>query len=108
MRLKSILPKFLIGIIWRLKRKLPLERVLREACTNTIKHAGSINVSIHILQKNKELILNYYDNGIGFNDKTKGNGIRNMEKRIKEYGGNIVFSSKNSKGTLISINLPIN
>ncbi len=91
-----------------LKKKTALERVLREASANTIKHAGSTHVSIQVLQKNKELILEYYDNGIGFNDKTKGNGIRNMEKRIKEYGGDIVFSSKNSKGTLIIINLPIN
>ena len=45
------------------------------------------------------------DNGIGFNIETidLGNGLSNMEKRVKEIGGALKISSKQKQGTTIQI-----
>ena len=50
------------------------------------------------------------DNGIGFSVKEKqewGNGLRNMNQRMKDIGGNFHISSDQNQGTLIRLTFPV-
>jgi len=80
---------------------------LKEALHNIVKHsqASSVNIRITI---SHQLTITIQDDGIGFNTgkiKPFSNGLTNMEKRMKEVGGNI--SIKNEKGTTIHLSAPL-
>lgn len=88
-----------------------LFRVINELINNTLKHASAKNIDITIINKNQLLILQYHDDGIGFNLKEKleeendGMGLYNIMSRINTLNGNIDFQSKAGKGVNIEIKL---
>ncbi|MEX1382544.1 tetratricopeptide repeat protein [Lutibacter sp.] len=80
-------------------------RVFQEAINNAIKYAEASKINI-IISENKETIkFEITDNGKGFNINTieLGNGLENMERRIKEIGGGITINSEPNRGTSIKI-----
>ena len=76
---------------------------------NVIKHsrASQINIVIDIQDESLKIIIS--DNGIGYNEtfSKKGNGIKNMIKRIEEIKGTLKLSNMNGKGTHIEMVVPI-
>jgi signal transduction histidine kinase/ligand-binding sensor domain-containing protein len=80
---------------------------VKEALHNIVKHAAASTVSIKI---NTDTILGIKitDNGIGFDRNhipSFGNGLSNMEKRIKEIGGS--FKITGVKGTEVQLFVPL-
>ena len=85
-------------------------RVLTEAINNTLKHAEASIITIEIKKEENKIHTSYSDNGIGFDiEKTleakKGQGLYNMQNRIKTLAGNIEIISNENKG--ININFEI-
>lgn len=80
-------------------------RTIQEAVNNAIKHAHAKNISIEISRVSKLIQITISDDGIGFdeNQTSKGNGLLNMEKRIEEIKGTIVFGKNENGGTQIDI-----
>ena len=62
---------------------------VKEALTNILKHADATTVSINITVNNSnQITIVITDNGKGItNANILGNGMRIMEKRMKEIGG---------------------
>lgn len=87
-----------------------LYRIAQEALNNVLKHANATEVSI-VIDCQKELIFSISDNGIGFNadilDQTDGTGFVNIANRVKAMGGTLDISSQPSKGTSITIQVPL-
>ena len=79
-------------------------RTIQEAIHNSIKYADGSIISIAIQQINSNIHIVIKDNGKGFdeNEIEKGNGLKNMQKRIEEIGGNFLLES-NNEGTRIEI-----
>jgi signal transduction histidine kinase len=79
-------------------------RTIQEALNNAIKYANATVISINAKQLEKQLKIIIQDNGVGFDETTveKGNGLKNMQKRIEEIGGEFHLSSSN-EGTRIEI-----
>ncbi|MFT4016809.1 MAG: 7TM diverse intracellular signaling domain-containing protein [Agriterribacter sp.] len=81
---------------------------VKESLHNAIKHAAPsiVNIAFTITDK---LEINISDNGIGMEDVSfqslKGNGMRNMKKRMDYLGGNIHVN--NTNGTSILFSIPI-
>lgn len=77
---------------------------LKETLTNILKHAQATETAIIIsIIEGKTLSILIQDNGIGFSQKNSlGNGIRIMEKRMKEINGTFYIESTN-KGTIITL-----
>ncbi|MFT3751231.1 MAG: 7TM diverse intracellular signaling domain-containing protein [Agriterribacter sp.] len=79
---------------------------VKESLHNAIKHASPsiVNVTFTITDK---LDINISDNGIGMEDisfqSLKGNGMRNMKKRMDYLGGNIHVNNTNGTSVLFSI-----
>ena len=87
-------------------------RVVQEALTNIIKHAGARNVDIHIRYKNGKVYLTVQDDGKGFDLKEtgkarKGLGLSLMKERAHLAGGNLQIRSSSGGGTQIRLVVPL-
>jgi two-component system sensor histidine kinase DesK len=81
---------------------------IKEALNNAYKYSGADQLKLSFIQENKYLIINISDNGRGFKIETaSGNGLRNMERRMKESCGQFEISST-EKGTSIFLRLIYN
>jgi PAS domain S-box-containing protein len=103
------------GIYERIDQKLELIffRVISELINNTLKHAKATTILILLYKKEDTLVLNFKDDGIGFNvddiltDKNKGMGLKNIISRIKSINGKYYFNSSPNKGFTIRIEVRI-
>lgn len=81
---------------------------VKESLHNAIKHASpsEVNISFSITDT---LEINISDNGKGIEEisfqSLKGNGLRNMKKRMDYLGGNVKIN--NTNGTSILFSIPI-
>ncbi|MFN0049911.1 MAG: 7TM diverse intracellular signaling domain-containing protein [Cytophagales bacterium] len=87
-------------------------RILQELFNNLLKHsrAQSATVAIHIISD--VLIINFKDDGIGFDLKSKvitgtGNGVSGMKERVNILKGQISIESAINEGTSVVIHIPI-
>lgn len=82
--------------------------VLMELMTNMKKHSRATTVKIEFQQREKGIVINYHDNGVGFlQGISPGNGLRNTETRIKNISGNITFESNDKTGLKIKMSFPV-
>ncbi len=91
--------------------ELALYRISYELINNTLKHSVASLAQLSICTKDNEIILNYFDNGTGFearNIKTNTSGITNIRSRIELLGGVFILESGIGKGVNVTIKLPIN
>jgi len=89
--------------------KINLYRILQEALQNIIKHAQAKNVIISFDTDESKIIMKIKDDGVGFDckKKRKGIGMKNMTSRIKKLKGVFTVLSEPTKGTLLTIQIPI-
>ena len=90
-------------------------RTIQEALTNIGKHSQAKNVSIDIRQEDGEILFCIGDDGIGFDEEAmatkspeeKGLGLATMKGRAQMAGGILTINTKERKGTLITLSIPI-
>jgi signal transduction histidine kinase len=84
-----------------------LYRIVCELFQNTVKHASASNISLLIHFNENKLIIQYFDDGIGFDANDPGNiegmGISNMHSRLKALDGEISLKRILPKGMMTSI-----
>jgi signal transduction histidine kinase len=64
--------------------------VVKEALNNILKHSGGDKVEIKFEIKAHQFSITIHDNGKGIDESKRsefGNGLVNMEKRMKDIGG---------------------
>ncbi|MCK5916940.1 MAG: cache domain-containing protein [Cocleimonas sp.] len=92
--------------------EITLYRVVQESIHNIEKHAQARHVLINIKSKNHFVILNIYDDGIGFSltkiRKIAGIGLKNMRERVELLGGDFKLMSSPNKGTRITVEIEKN
>lgn len=91
-----------------------LYRITQETLNNIMKHAKAKKVSITLSnEKNKYISLTVIDDGKGFDmKKTKksrvgGNGLGNLQTRVRLLNGTIKIESEVGKGTSIFVKIPL-
>jgi len=98
------------------QKRIPeeLERVLyvviNEALNNCIKHAEATQINVQLIKENSLITVIIEDNGIGFDTghTTKGQGLRNMEIRVKEFlQGEFLIDSQPGSGTVMIIKVAL-
>lgn len=83
----------------------------KEALNNVLKHSRATEVSVELQYQNDwfEIIIN--DNGRGFmvNEAREldGNGLRNIQSRIAEIGGDVAISSEPNRGTRVTLRVKL-
>lgn len=109
-----------IGSDWRLSgplaetelsqpQALNLGRILREAVSNVIRHAGACNVEFGLALADGHLRVSVRDDGIGCDDSRlrAGRGLLNMETRAGKLGGRLVRRNAETGGCEIALELPL-
>lgn len=82
-----------------------------EALSNVIRHAGATRVTMTTHETPRTYTLEITDDGIGFDANqanSTGLGLRNIMRRARIHGGNVVIDSAPGRGTSIRISLPVN
>lgn len=84
-----------------------LRALIREAVSNTIKHAGARHVEVTIGLDADWLQLTVTDDGKGLpaQKASLGNGLGNMKVRVESFGGEMALES--GAGTRLSARIPV-
>ena len=89
---------------------LQILRILQEAITNTIKHAGARHIIIELAaSEDDETIVRVIDDGKGLSEPKRagGRGLLNMQRRARDIGARIEFAtSARNGGTCVTLCLP--
>jgi signal transduction histidine kinase len=91
------------------KQELNLYRILQEFLSNIAKHSKATLVEVQFISIENKLTITIEDNGIGFekNQKHKGIGLLNIQKRVDYLNGDIEISSAEGVGTFVVIVIPL-
>lgn len=96
--------------------------VIKEALTNTARHASASEVRLEIRADNKNITVIIIDNGVGCvkpcepaqegaggpgrDPGQTGNGLKNMRQRVEMLGGEFEFKSGKGLGTSVRASVP--
>lgn len=122
--LASLLDQFgeVTGIRCKLNIRLPEQRLpddieisvyrlVQEALTNVERHADATEIVLNIDYQGKLLLLNFADNGRGFESgadaASTGIGLRNMRERVELLGGTCQISSGPGEGVRLRVHIPL-
>ena len=87
---------------------LQILRILQEALTNVIKHAGATSVAIEAQMIDPQLArFRVADNGAGFDpaSATASRGLGNMQQRAQRLGAQLQLTS-GASGTDLTLTVP--
>ena len=84
-------------------------RIVQEALTNVVKHAGASRVDVVVEGGRDRLELRVSDDGKGFDPgaSTSGFGPLGMRERVDLLGGTIAIEPQERRGTTIRVTLPL-
>ncbi|MDX2188514.1 MAG: histidine kinase [Bacteroidota bacterium] len=89
--------------------EIAIYRIIQEFINNSIKHGKASIIQIELKANDNELQIYLNDNGIGFDIHDfpfRGMGLKNIESRVKSFGGKIKMDSKKNVGTTYFIIIP--
>jgi signal transduction histidine kinase len=94
--------------------KVVIYRILQESLNNIAKHSHADHVGILFEKKDGAITLSIKDNGRGFDAGAafvpkrprSGFGMFSMKKRAELSGGNLVITSAQGRGTVVSASWP--
>jgi signal transduction histidine kinase len=86
-------------------------RIVQEALTNVLKHAGDARVSVLVKYEPGALGLEIVDDGRGVNGRSEstgrgGHGLLGMRERVAVYGGSLEAGPRRGGGFRVAVRLP--
>jgi signal transduction histidine kinase len=88
-------------------------RVVQEALTNTIKHAGAAHAEVTVRYEPWELVVEVEDDGTGAEPDSDGlgatgggHGLVGMRERVQVYGGKLQAGARRGGGYAVRARLP--
>jgi signal transduction histidine kinase len=80
--------------------------VLREALTNTARHAHATTADVELAATTNRVTLGVRDNGTGIGDTTRRSGLANLRHRAEHHGGDLTVDS-GPDGTRLIWSVPL-
>jgi signal transduction histidine kinase/uncharacterized protein YoaH (UPF0181 family) len=98
-----------VGAVGRLAEPVEVAAyyVVSEALTNATKHADASAVWVAIGERDDSLCMSIRDDGVGGADPARGSGLIGLRDRTEALGGSLQVTSPAGKGTLITVQLPL-
>jgi len=91
--------------------EIMIYRVIQEMINNTLKHAKATRISFTVSRTEKEIRMEYGDNGTGFDEEKlphgKNLGLSGIRSRVEYLGGTVELKSEKGKGTVYTIFIPL-
>lgn len=84
-------------------------RAIQEALTNCVRHAQAHSITVSVTSHEDGLNVFVTDDGVGFTPagRRDGLGLRGLEERVRELDGDMTITSVESRGTTITVHLPL-
>ncbi len=89
-------------------------RIIQEALTNTIKHAGPSTASVLVRYSSDEIRVTIADDGNGMaaalethRKQSKGHGLLGMRERVALYGGSLAVGPRQGGGFEVRARIPL-
>ena len=76
--------------------------VLREALSNTVRHANASTVDVQITRTDQLLTVEVTDNGDGIGHPARSSGLTNMRRRAAAHGGTLHLHTPPGGGTRLT------
>ena len=97
--------------------EIVLLRAVQEALANVRKHAGASRVIVTLSYVGDLVLLDVQDDGLGFDGAVDaagqglpdagGYGLRTMQERCQQLGGQLSVESERGQGTTVALSIPI-
>lgn len=83
-------------------------RVLQEALTNAVRHAGASRIDVRLAAAAGAVVLSVVDDGAGFaaGPASEGMGLMGMRERARSQAGSLRVESAPGGGTRVVLMLP--
>ena len=82
-------------------------RIVQEALTNTIKHAGLVPARVTVAYRPDDVVLEIADEGPGHADHSEtGQGLAGMRERVRLLRGELEASTANGRGFVVRARIP--
>jgi signal transduction histidine kinase len=86
-------------------------RIVQEALTNSLKHAGPSEASVTIIYRDDSIELDITDSGRGSSStesqKSRGTGLVGMRERVSLHGGEFKAGNTSGPGFTVHATLPL-
>jgi signal transduction histidine kinase len=83
-------------------------RIVQEALTNALKHAGPASAEVVVRYGDEALELEIVDTGFGAgNGDAGGHGLAGMRERVAVFGGDLVSGPRSEGGFAVRARLPL-
>lgn len=95
-------------ISYKVRRNIIM--AVKESLNNIVKHADASLVTMQLRVTKTDLLVSIVDDGCGFdinNTRKYGNGLKNIERRIKSVNGKYSIESRIDIGTRIKMEVPL-
>ncbi|PTL85135.1 histidine kinase [Vitiosangium sp. GDMCC 1.1324] len=96
------------------EREIVLFRVIQEAVTNVLRHAGARRIDVRVEPAGAAVRLEVRDDGKGFTPEavlvggtSRGFGLFSMQERVRDLGGRFEVTSRPGEGTCIVAEVPL-
>lgn len=101
----EVLPTFRLAI----EQRKDFYLFFKETINNVAKYSKAKNVWVELTNKDNKLSLSITDDGIGFDpmEVKKGNGLKNMQARAQQLGGQCFVRSGVGEGTTVLLTFSI-
>ncbi len=89
--------------------ELTAYRIIQEALTNTMKHAGPATAEVLVAYHDDALTVAVTDDGrgLGFDGGGAGHGLLGMQERVAVYGGDLAAGPHPGGGFRVRVRLPL-
>ena len=87
--------------------ELTICRVVQEALTNVLKHAGPAKARVELRYGEHEITVGVCDNGCGAAHPRAGHGLIGMRERAGLYGGALTAGPADGGGFAVRLTLPV-
>jgi len=81
--------------------------VLREALSNTSRHAAASKVEVDVSTDPKTITLTVTDDGAGIPEGVRRSGLANLRERAEQLGGTFTTTSRADGGTVLVWTVPV-
>ncbi|MBP2324696.1 signal transduction histidine kinase [Kibdelosporangium banguiense] len=85
--------------------ELSVYRIVQEALTNVVKHAGPVSCTVDVTASGQEVRISVVDSGPG-GTPGSGHGLIGMRERVMMYGGTFSAGPAPAGGFAVSASLP--
>jgi signal transduction histidine kinase len=89
--------------------ELAAYRIVQEALTNALRHAGPATATVQIVHDGAELFIEVSDDGRGGAEPSehRGRGLAGMRERVAVYGGELATGTVNDGGYRVQARIPL-